>query len=153
MRGNNLRKNGYSDSVNGIFPFFFQILLNKAHEANDASSWWWNDCMMTSISGNSHWYSHCDRRTDGLTDWWTDGLSYRDALMHLVSLVNLLWHLFARKYWFPLFFTKAWPTDRPTNGPTDGQTDGPTDRRTDRRTDGRTEPHIEMRGHIWKQVW
>ena len=70
--------------------------LNKAHKANDASSWWWNDCTMM----------------------W----------LHEICLVYLLLQLFARKLWFSLFFTKAWPTDR--------------------RTDGRTDPLIEMRGRI-----
>ena len=85
--------------------------------------WWW-DYLKVEILLDFHisWYSRrylwCDRRTDELKDWWTNVLSYRDAMMHLVSLVNLLWHLFARKYWFPLFFTKAWPTDGPSDGPT-----------------------------------
>ena len=72
----------------------------------------------TSNSWYSCWYSQCDRWTDGLTDWWTDGLSYEDAMMHLVSVVNLLWYSFAKKCLFPLDFTKAWRTD----GRTDGQT-------------------------------
>ena len=57
---------------------------NKAHKANDASSWWWNDCMMM---------------------WLQE-----------IHLVYLLLQLFAQKYRFFLFFTKARPTDRPTDG-------------------------------------
>ena len=92
---------------------------------------WWRDYLRVKILLDLHywysrWCSQCDRRTDGLTDWWTNVLSYRDAIMQLVSLVNFLWHLFARKYWFPLFFTKAWPTNQPTDGPTDRRTDGQT---------------------------
>ena len=75
----------------------------------------WEMRFFSTNSWYSRWYSRCDRRTDGLRDWWTNGLSNRDAIMHLVSPVNLLWHLFSRKYRLILFLTKAWPT----NGRTD----------------------------------
>ena len=40
-----------------------------------------------------------DKRMNGLTDRRTDRPSFRDAKMHLISLVNLLWLLFAQKSW------------------------------------------------------
>ena len=67
--------------------------------------------------------------TDGPIDWWTNELSYRDSIMHLVSLLKLLWHLYAQKYWFPLFFCKS-----------------VTNRRTDRRTDTRS--YRDARTHL-----
>ena len=117
---------------------------------NDDEITWELRFFLTSISWYSRWYSWCDRRTDELKDWWTNGLSYRDAMMHLLSLVNLLWHLFARKYWFPLFFTKASPMDRRT----DQRTDGPTDGRIDGRMDGRTDrpSYKDARTHL-KRLW
>ena len=77
---------------------------NKAHKAKDASSWWWNDCMMM----------------------W----------LHEIRLGYLLLQLYARKWWFSLFFTKALPTH------------GPTDRPTDRRTD----PFIDARTHLKRSL-
>ena len=75
----------------------FQLVLpmakkNKAHKANDASSWWRNDCMTTWL----------------LKDQLTIRPSYRDAKMHLEGLVFLLWPYLTRKCWFSLFLTKAW---------------------------------------------
>ena len=61
---------------------------------------------------------------NGASSWW-----WNDCMMmwlHEICLVYLLLQLFAWKYWFSLFFTKAWPTD--------GRTDRPTDRWTDQRT-------------------
>ena len=69
------------------------------HKANDASSWWLNDCMM--------------------------------AWLHEICLVYLLLQLFARKWWFSIFFTKPSPTDGRTDGPTDRRTNRPTDQPTD----------------------
>ena len=47
----------------------------------------------------------------------------------MITWESWLIQLFAWNYWFPLFLTKASPTDRrtdrPTNGPTDGRTDRP----------------------------
>ena len=99
----------------------------------------WEMRFFSTNSWYSRWYSRCDRRTDGLRDWWTNGLSNRDAIMHLVSPVNLLWHLFSRKYWFPLGFFCDGRTDQRTERQTDQQTDRWTDRRTDQRTDWRTD--------------
>ena len=97
----------------------------------------------------SNWYSWmCYRQINGLTDRWTGRPSYRVVMMHQEGLIYLLWWYFARKCWFPLFLTKAWPTNQPTNRRTDGRTDGQTDRWTDGRTDERTDPHIEMQGRI-----
>ena len=48
--------------------------------------------------------------------------------MHLVSALYLVCQLFAWKYWFPLFLTKGWPTNRTTDQPTDWPTDRPTER-------------------------
>ena len=82
-----------------------EIITNKAHKANDASSCWRNGCMMT-------WYLRKrDGRMDGQTDRQTDRPSYRDARRYLVRLIYLLGRLFALKYSFPWFLTKAWLTD------------------------------------------
>ena len=61
---------------------------------------------------------------DWSMDWLTDAridLLIKMLMMHLVSLVHFLCQLFAQKFGFPLFLTKAWPTDGRTDGPTDGQ--------------------------------
>ena len=55
-------------------------------------------------------------RTDQPTDRRTDKPSYRDVMMYAVRLSYRLEQDFARKCWFPLFFTKAWRTDRPSYG-------------------------------------
>ena len=47
---------------------------------------------------------------NGWIVWWVDYMRF------------LTW-LFARNYWFPVFLTKAWPTDKGTAEPTDGPTD------------------------------
>ena len=71
---------------------------NKAHKANDASSWWWNDCMMMWLHETSlsvikiiNFPVFNKSVTDGQTDGWTNGQidrrtdrrkdrpSYRDA--------------------------------------------------------------------------
>ena len=54
------------------------LLKNKAHEANDASSWWWNDCMMTRLL-----ISVTDWQTGKLTNWQTDGSM--DCLIEMLS--------------------------------------------------------------------
>jgi len=67
---------------------------NKAHKANDASSWWWNDCMMMWLHETSliaikiidfpvFDESVTNGRTDRPTDGRTDRPSYRDARTHL----------------------------------------------------------------------
>ena len=69
-----------------------------------------------------HWYSRKrNGQIDGLTNRQTERLSYRDAMRYKVRLIYLLGCLFARKYGFPSFLMKAWPT----HGPTDGRTDRP----------------------------
>ena len=86
-----------------------QLSRNRAHKANNASSWWHNDCMTTWL----------------LKDWLTIRPSYRDAKMHLEGLVFLLWLYFTRKCWFSLFWTKAWQTDGRIDQWTDWRTDRP----------------------------
>ena len=78
-----------------VFWIFNVKWHHKAYTANDASSWWQNDCMTTWL----------------LTGWWTNRPSYRDAKMNLEGLVFLLLQYFTRKCWFPLIFRKAWPPD------------------------------------------
>ena len=53
---------------------------NKAHKANDASSWWWNDCMMMWLHDTSLFVIKIidfpvlhESVTDGPTDGPTDG--------------------------------------------------------------------------------
>ena len=94
---------------------------------------WWRDYLI-----NSSRLPLAEIHVDihGLTDWWTDGLSYRDTMMHLVSLVNL--HLFPRKYFLeniPCSFQKR---DRRTDRWSDVWMIGRTDDRTDRWSDGQT---------------
>ncbi len=108
------------------------FLLNNAHKANDASSYWRNDCMLTwlhEILGISLLFALA---------WRTDGLM--DGRRFLVSLIYLLEHLFAWKCWFPLFLTKAWPTDRRTDRPTyrDARTHLKSDRYTQQGTHYKT---------------
>ena len=57
-----------------------------------------------------------------MTNRQTGRPSYRDAMRYLVRLICLLGRLFAQKYGFPWFLTKALPTDGPTDGRTDRQT-------------------------------
>ena len=98
-------------------------MAHKAHKANDASSWWWNDCMMM-LSYNSSWLTLLKSiftevwRTDWCTDRWMDRPSYRDARMDQVSLLYLLQQWLAQKY---CFWQKR---DRWTDRQTDGQTNG-----------------------------
>ena len=119
--------------------------LNKAHKANDASSWWHNDCMVTWLHEIILdllwlWLVQLDIHgcaTDRSMDWQTDGLV--DRLIELQRCIKRASHTnydnIAQKCWFPLVFDES-VTDRPTDGPTDGS------------TDGRTDPVIEMRGRI-----
>ncbi len=79
---------------------------------------------------NFYWYSqNWNRQIDRLTDQQTNRPSYRDAMMHIVSLVYFLTYLL-KNIEFPWFWQKH-------HGPTDGRTNGPTD------------PLIEMRGRPW----
>ena len=108
---------------------------------------WWNDCMMTWFNRillnflcfwfvEKSWFSLIvietkAKATEGLTDQRTDWRSYRDVRMHLVNLENLLWHLFAEKYRFPLLLTKV------------------------RRAEGRRDSYRYARTHLkrlWKQL-
>ncbi len=100
--------------------------LNKGHKANNASSWWQNNCIMTWLHEIildllSLWLVEIDIH-GCVTHRWTGRPSYRYAKVHLEGLVYLLWQYFAQKCLFPLFFTKAWRTDRPMDGRRDGQT-------------------------------
>ena len=70
-------KQAFSDQPATDYICYLRI-ANKAHKANDASSWWQNYCMTTWL----------------LTDQWTIRPSYRDAKMHLEGLVFLLWQYF-----------------------------------------------------------
>ena len=113
-----------------------EINRNKAHKANDASSWWWTDCMMMwlheiclvylplQLFAQKHWFSlffyenvtngptdgQTDGRTDGPTDGRTDRPCYRDARTHLTVAPSR-----PKK--------NALPTDRPTERPTIRTTD------------------------------
>ena len=68
------------------------------------------------------------RWIDGLTISQTNRPSYSDGRRYLARLKYLLGHLFAQKYLFPWFLTKAWPTEQQKDEPMDGWTDEPTDR-------------------------
>ena len=60
-----------------------------------------------------------------------------------IITVYFFYQLFAKKYWFPLFLTKAWLTN--------GQTDQRTDWRTDRPGYRDTRMHLKMEG--WTDKW
>ena len=96
--------------------------------ANDASSWWWNDCMMTwcdymifFLSYSSFdllkWYSRePDRLIDGLTDRWKDRPSYKDAHDASSEPSILPLSTICSKILISCFWRKR---DRPTDGRTD----------------------------------
>ena len=87
------------------------------------------------------------------TDQWMDRPSYRDAWMHLVSPVHLLWQLFARIYRLTFFLTKARPTNRRMDGGTNGRTDGRTDGLTERPSYRDARTHLKQgRIHSHKSI-
>ena len=103
---------------------------------NGMIAWWHDYIWFLSTSSNFafYWYSrNCDRRTDGLTDRWMEKPSYRDARMHLVSLIPLV-----------LIYSKLSILFVYNESISDGWTDGRTNRRIDQVT--------EMRGCNYKVV-
>ena len=94
-------------------------LENKASKANDASSNWWNDCMVTwllrlaLIHWNS-WYSRTvtDGPMDCPTNGWIDCLI--DARTHRKSKKKITISRISEKRWQHLGPTKQWAC-RPTS--------------------------------------
>ena len=112
--------------------------LNKAHKANDASSWWHNDCMVTWLHEIILdllwlWLVQIDIHgcaTDRSMDWQTDGPV--DCLIELRRCIKRASYtsydnILLKNVDFPCFWRKRdQPTDGRTDGPTDGRTDGQT---------------------------
>jgi hypothetical protein len=107
----------------------------------DGQTGWWTDGLM-------------DRRTDGETDWWTNGLTdWRTAGLTDWQTDRLTdWQTDRLTDWQTDRLTDwqtdrltDWQTDRLTDGQTDRRTDGQTDRRTDGQTDRRTDGQTDRR--------